>query len=600
MANNSIRCYDSRPISVNLTGNTVTTGETWSAWSDLLDPENASRICVEMVDTNDVESRSVLVQQYPDCYDCLSNNYGVYQFGNCIGEGFVDFFNIPAEFFGSLPNINEVFYMTIQSSESNTITGCFTLQGISQQTQSQYESNLAANKFYTPITTPALETGCEDCLANNSLTYEVTRCTDNITDYVSLINNSYINHIISYSDGINQYCGEVRNISSEIAVYIFINDYGLNGEVGSCDTCLATENQKVEIQSCTNSEVTEVVWASALYGNGEVTNLSTIDGCFEVIGLTDSGVTINTFLNFDPQPGCEPCIECNGIVYEFAPCGGEGPLYIQSYQYLNTGSYFYNPALGECCQLIGTSSSYYGTDILYSMDTFTDCEDCQNNVDVVIWNASACTTSSSYYFNVTTDSTAQIGDVVKLMWGSNEWICGQLINTVPSQSGGSVYYNTQDNGVGTTLRYDTCENCNSQGLIGVTLVSCNQTEPEQFVSITLENYLQIYNFGSLVNYSVSDSLGRCYTITNVCPIPLTANEFTPVEFYLSCIVCNSTDRTRNSGTESLICEICCDCGATGSTVNQITPPHPVWTDGYGSAVRQLNMIVLGGPNGLNN
>ena len=600
MANNAIRCYDSRPISVNLTGNTVTTGETWSAWSDLLDPENASRVCVEIVDTNDAESRSALVQQYTDCYDCLSNNYGVYEIRNCINN---EVFNVPAEFFGSLPNINEVYYITIQSSESNTITGCFTIQSISQQRQSEYEANLAANKFYTPITTPALEGSCEDCLVNNSLTYEVSRCTDDITDYVSLINNSYIGHIISYSDGINQYCGEVRNFSSEIPVCIFINDYGLNGETGSCDTCLATENQRVEIQSCTNSEVTEVVWASALYGGGEVTNLSTNDGCFEVVGLTESDVTINSFLNFDPQPGCEPCIECNGIVYEFAPCGGEGPLYVQSYQYLNTGSYFYNPALGECCQLVGTASGYYGTDILYSVDTFTDCTDCQNNVDVVIWNASACTTSntySSYYFNVTTDSTAQIGDVVKLMWGSNEWICAQLINTVPSQSGGYVYFNTQDNGVGTTLRYDTCENCNSQGLIGVTLVSCNQTEPEQFVSITLENYLQIYNFGSLANYSVSDSLGRCYTITNVCPIPLTANEFTPVEFYLSCIVCNSTDRTRNSGTESLICEICCDCGATGSTVNQITPPHPVWTDGYGSAVRQLNMIVLGGPNGLNN
>jgi hypothetical protein len=57
---------------------------------------------------------------------------------------------------------------------------------------------------------------------------------------------------------------------------------------------------------------------------------------------------------------------------------------------------------------------------------------------------------------------------------------------------------------------------------------------------------------------------------------------------------------RSANTESLICEICCDCGATGSTITQITPPHPVWSDGYGTQVTQLNMITLGGPNGLNN
>jgi hypothetical protein len=69
--------------------------------------------------------------------------------------------------------------------------------------------------------------------------------------------------------------------------------------------------------------------------------------------------------------------------------------------------------------------------------------------------------------------------------------------------------------------------------------------------------------------------------------------------FLLCEDCGE-EPPRNSGTESLICEICCDCGATGSTVNQITPPHPVWTDGYGTQVTQLNMITLGGPNGLNN
>jgi hypothetical protein len=51
---------------------------------------------------------------------------------------------------------------------------------------------------------------------------------------------------------------------------------------------------------------------------------------------------------------------------------------------------------------------------------------------------------------------------------------------------------------------------------------------------------------------------------------------------------------RSANTESTVCVI--DC--SGNTVS-IVPPHPIWTDGYGTQVTQLNMITLGGPNGLN-
>jgi hypothetical protein len=34
-------------------------------------------------------------------------------------------------------------------------------------------------------------------------------------------------------------------------------------------------------------------------------------------------------------------------------------------------------------------------------------------------------------------------------------------------------------------------------------------------------------------------------------------------------------------------------------VNSVTTPHPVYTDGFGTPVTQLNMVVLGGINGLN-
>ncbi len=158
------------------------------------------------------------------------------------------------------------------------------------------------------------------------------------------------------------------------------------------------------------------------------------------------------------------------------------------------------------------------------------------------------------------------------------------------------------NGLGTTLIYDTCENCNSQGAIGITLLSCDIPYTESFVQITLENYLQILNYGSLQNYSVSDQNGNCYTISNVCPIPLNSNEFTPVGFYFNCSICSENNPDvnppRSANTETFLCQEICTSG--GTTTISITPPHPVWTDGYGTAVTQLNMITLGGPNGLNN
>jgi len=64
--------------------------------------------------------------------------------------------------------------------------------------------------------------------------------------------------------------------------------------------------------------------------------------------------------------------------------------------------------------------------------------------------------------------------------------------------------------------------------------------------------------------------------------------------FLICDECGE-DLPRSANTENFICVP--DCEFTGSTA--VTPPHPVWTDGYGTEVTQLNMIVLGGPNGLN-
>ena len=595
--NNATLCEgENKVIQVNFNGNTPSIGEVWNT-SDI---NVEARLCVTITTgVTEGSSTTLLTTQYTDCYDCMSNNYGVVLVTDCISGKNPIQYALTLESFGFLPTIGATYYLTFLLG-SNLITTCVIVDrgGIKQISENDYTGGITDGRIGVVQIGPTLETNCQDCLSGNSLSYEVQNCDGITTDYVLLINDSFINHIIAYSDGVNEYCGTVVGLGTGGVPFTFINDYGLSGDGGSatCDQCLATEGLKVLLRSCTDEEYTEVVWAASLFEVGDISNLSTENGCFIVEGpIEDAEVTLNSYLNFDPQPGCEPCIECNGINYSYTTCSGEYSGDFKSYQYLSGGTRFYHPAIGLCCEVIGTSSSYYDT--LYSVETFEDCTDCENNVDVVIWNASICTNSNTYSsVYVTTDSTALVGEVVKLMWGSNEWICASLINTVGSSSGGYTYYNTQKNGSGSTLRYDTCENCNSQGLIGVTLVNCD-TFVESFVSITLDNYLSVYNFGSLTNYSVKDSNGSCYQITNLCPIPLEEQGFTAVEFYFNCTFCESSvvNSPRSANTENFICIP--DCEFTGSTA--VAPPHPVWTDGYGTPVTQLNMVVLGGPNGLN-
>jgi len=55
--------------------------------------------------------------------------------------------------------------------------------------------------------------------------------------------------------------------------------------------------------------------------------------------------------------------------------------------------------------------------------------------------------------------------------------------------------------------------------------------------------------------------------------------------------------STSANTETFFCqEICTD---SGTTVTTVAVPHPVWSDLTGGTVTQLNMVVLGGPDGLN-
>lgn len=58
--------------------------------------------------------------------------------------------------------------------------------------------------------------------------------------------------------------------------------------------------------------------------------------------------------------------------------------------------------------------------------------------------------------------------------------------------------------------------------------------------------------------------------------------------------------TYSAGTyNTFACKTCPTSGGT-YTVSTVRPPNPVYTNGGGDAVVQIQMVELGGFNGLNN
>lgn len=145
-----------------------------------------------------------------------------------------------------------------------------------------------------------------------------------------------------------------------------------------------------------------------------------------------------------------------------------------------------------------------------------------------------------------------------------------------------------EEGVSSSVEYSDCLVCLQSNSLSFLAVSCDNPE----ISGPLDSR-QFTEWPIGQNYRICEGeiLGcLCVTITGI------TNDSFPIDFnitgpFTSCL-CEDTPRSAN--TESLICVTLCD-----QSVVSVNPPHPIWTDGYGTQVTQLNMVTLGGPNGLN-
>jgi hypothetical protein len=593
MADNAQLCYDTRRTNdINYNGLILSTGDIVYAIS----PDFKTFGCFEITDLDATGSTVYAQATYDDCYDCLNNNYGTVTFDSC--DGTITGVEVPISQLGYLPTVNDSFYGTVDVNNRGIqrVTTCWQVTSIKQ-----YGNEAAYNRRVLSSivgeTTSYTERGCQDCFLANATTYEVLRCNEEVNDYVLLL-PGYIGNTISYTDGTNIYCGVVNDQVIGLPELTFVSDYGNPGEGGNfCEDCLATENQKILLESCTDPRNQLVVWSSTLFGIGDYSHLSTDDGCFSVVGPTTEEISSPYFLNFVPSPGCDPCIECNGVAYEYSTCSEEpttGTVYL--YQYLPSGTTYFDPVLVRCTT-IGNITTGSGDHVLYSVNTFDGCTDCIDTVNVELWYGTICETGQDIYVTTVSSAGLAAGNVVKTMWGSNEYVCVELVSLV-SDEGPTTYYDTKKDSLGNTELYEGCGTCLSNSNITVGLINCD-TDEESFVTISLSNYLSIIGNGfTLPNYTIRDQRQNCYTVTSTCPVPSSASteNMTVAYFFYSCLYCPDQIIT-SANTEVTICQqICTD---TGSTVVEVSAPHPIYTDGYNNPIMQLNMIVLGGINGLN-
>jgi YVTN family beta-propeller protein len=273
---------------------------------------------------------------------------------------------------------------------------------------------------------------------------------------------------------------------------------------------------------------------------------------------------------------------------------------INSYEYIPNGNTFFHPVYNVCCEVTNTRPDFDGDYTFYSLLSYDNCGSCEM-VSHDLFYCEECNTGVSGIL-VAPSGVYNINDFVKSHWGNSNFLCFQILDTWSEVNYGIPDFIFESE---SHLPYSTCGECELNSTLGITVINCD-TLVESQVTLTLSEWITVTGFPRLVpRPTISDIYGNCFTVVNTCPVDNIYPAFELADYYLSGTQCrllnpNRTEPPRSAGTEYFECVICCDCGATGGTVTQVSPPHPVWSDGYGTPVTQMGSVTLGGMFGLNN
>jgi DNA-binding beta-propeller fold protein YncE len=332
---NQYGAYFDDPSSTLIVGNTYLFSGTSESRKPI--PYNCYTILGEK-NTDVLTPNAVVLGSYgiEGCQECLDVNSNTLIFTDCSGVFGEVYFNTTD--FTPTPTIGDVFYLDFYLSGkfggNERYNGCF---------EFKEKSFTDPNRIrFATLFSATTQTDCETCLAISPIIYEVYECLTSDVYYVALPNNTYSNHLITFTDlgEITQFCGTVKEIIQGNPITgIVVTDLGNPESTGiTCEDCLATVAEKTIITNCLDGHE-DVVWASALFSVGEATNISTGQGCYEITGPADpsTGITYSELADFDPHADCENCIECHGVTYDFTTCTEITQLILENIT--STGSY---------------------------------------------------------------------------------------------------------------------------------------------------------------------------------------------------------------------------------------------------------------------
>jgi hypothetical protein len=552
---------------------------------------------VRRLNPADSQANAVIVSEYTDCGTCLVEASNALQFDACSGEK--NRVYLPKTSFSPLPTVGDVFFLDVYINNFEggyaRITSCFTFTGFVT-----IDPNIL-DEYGLASATPYVD--CPTCLSGSPIIYLVIECLSNDHYYIAFPSNSYLDHLVTFTglDGITQFCGGVdEEITGEPITGLFVTDLGILVKPGNdCATCLTNVAEKKKLINCLDDQDILIAWASQLFEAGDVTNISINNSCYIISPDPvdpEEPVTVPEFADFDPHAGCENCFECHGITLDFSSCTESVFGSVNSFEYVPIGDSFYHPISGICCTVTNIRTDMDGDFNFYSLKSYSGCSDC-NEVSYEVFTATGCDIPVTGLV-VAEDGQYSIGDFVRSHWGNSNFLCFQIDGTYTvGDLAEDFIFETEND-----PSFSSCTECTLGATVGLTLINCN-TRVESYVNVSLETWSTISGLNSLPNPSVCDAQGNCYVVVNSCPIDNVYEEFTPTNFYFDCTLCRTDNpdiQPRSAGTEYFECVICCDCGATGGTVTQVAPPHPVWSDGYGTPVTQMGSVTLGGMFGLNN